>query len=68
MSEMSREEMARKIEEHIAILADYDVIKFDVAETLTEHIWKILTDVTPSQIDYVTDIWDYLKNDEIQDK
>jgi hypothetical protein len=41
--EVTKEESARAIEEHLQILADYDVIPFDVAETLTEYIWKILT-------------------------
>ena len=41
--EVTKEEAAREIEEHLTILADYDVIPFDVAETLTEYIWKILT-------------------------
>ena len=40
---MTKEESARVIEEHLQILADYDVIPVDVAETLTEYIWKILT-------------------------
>ena len=65
--DMSKEEVARKIEEHIAILADYDVIKFDVAETLTEYIWKMLTDGASSEIDNVTEIWRKLDKNENSD-
>jgi hypothetical protein len=64
MAEISKEEAARKIEEHIAILADYDVIKFDVAEMLSEYIWKILTDGASSEIDNVTEIWKRLEKDD----
>jgi hypothetical protein len=64
MAEISKEEAARKIEDHIAILADYDVIKFDVAEMLSEYIWKILTDGASSEIDNVTEIWKRLEKDD----
>jgi len=42
--EVTKEEAARKIEEHLMILADYDVIDVGVVETLTEYVWKILTE------------------------
>jgi hypothetical protein len=42
-AEVTKEEAARKIEEHLKILSDYDVIPYDVAETLTEYVWTILT-------------------------
>jgi hypothetical protein len=42
---MFKNEAARKIEEHIALLVDYDVLDARVADTLTEYVWKIIGEV-----------------------
>lgn len=53
------EESARAIEEHIQVLADYDVIPVDVAETLTEYVWKILAPAEYlDNVRELRDIWD----------
>lgn len=44
---MMKEEAARKIEEHIQILVDYDVINAQVADTLTEYVWSIIGEIDP---------------------
>jgi hypothetical protein len=36
--------VARKIEEHISILVDYDVIDLQVGDTLSQYVWSIVTD------------------------
>jgi hypothetical protein len=61
MSEDEVVERCRKLEEHIAILADYDVIPYDVAETLTEHVWKIFTSPDEPVVNNVTDLRDIWK-------
>jgi hypothetical protein len=63
----TREENAREIEEHIRVLADYDVIPFDVAETLTEYVWKILTggmNVDMGNVSELKAYWDKLTQEE----
>jgi hypothetical protein len=65
--EVTKEEAAREIEEHLTILADYDVIPFDVAETLTEYIWKILTGGPQVDMGNVSELkayWDKLDKSE----
>jgi hypothetical protein len=37
-----KEAVARKIEEHIATLVDYDVIEAQVGDTLSEYVWAII--------------------------
>jgi deoxyxylulose-5-phosphate synthase len=66
VAEVTKEEAAREIEEHIKVLADYDVIPFDVAETLTEYIWKILTGSREDfgNVSELKDYWNKLENDE----
>ncbi len=36
------EKVARELENHISILVDYDVIDYQVGETLTEYVWRII--------------------------
>jgi hypothetical protein len=38
------EAIARQIEEHIAILVDYDVIDVQVGDTLSQYVWAIVGD------------------------
>jgi hypothetical protein len=38
------ESIARQIEEHIAILVDYDVIDARVGDTLSQYVWSIVTE------------------------
>jgi hypothetical protein len=44
---MMKEEAARKIEEHLQVLVDYDVLNVQVADTLTEYIWSIIGEIDP---------------------
>jgi hypothetical protein len=37
------DKIANKVEEHISILVDYDVISAQVGDTLAENIWSIIT-------------------------
>ena len=56
---MTKEEAARKIEEHIQILVDYDVLNAQVADTLTEYIWSIINEIDPVvDVDVLKQIWD----------
>lgn len=61
MSEDELVERCRKMEEHIAVLADYDVIRYDVAETLTEYMWKTFTSTDEAIVNNVTDLRDIWK-------
>ena len=36
------ENVARDLEKHISILVDYDVIDYQVGETLTEYVWRTI--------------------------
>ncbi len=38
------ENVARELENHISILVDYDVIDYQVGETLTEYVWRIISE------------------------
>lgn len=38
------EAIARAVENHISILVDYDVIRAQVGDTLTEYVWAIVTE------------------------
>jgi hypothetical protein len=44
---MMKEEAARKIEEHLQVLVDYDVLDAQVADTLTEYVWSIIGEIDP---------------------
>jgi hypothetical protein len=56
---MTKDEAARKIEEHIQILVDYDVLEAQVADTLTEYIWSIINEIDPVvDVDVLKQIWD----------
>jgi hypothetical protein len=61
MSEDEVVERCRKLEEHISVLADYAVIPYDVAETLTEYVWKIFTSPEEPVVNNVTDLRDIWK-------
>lgn len=53
-----KEQAARKIEEHLQILVDYDVLGAQVADTLTEYIWSIIGEIDPIvDVDNVTRLW-----------
>lgn len=56
---MTKDEAARKIEEHIQILVDYDVLNAQVADTLTEYVWSIINEIDPVvDVDVLKQIWD----------
>jgi hypothetical protein len=38
------EAIARAIESHISILVDYDLIKAQVGDTLSEYVWAIVNE------------------------
>jgi hypothetical protein len=42
MAMIDREAIAQKIEEHISVLVDYDVIGAQVGDTLSEYVWAII--------------------------
>lgn len=42
MGTRSKELMASRIEEHIAVLVSYDVIEAHVGDTLSEYVWAII--------------------------
>jgi hypothetical protein len=42
MDMKDRKAIARKIEEHIATLVDYDVIRAQVGDTLSEYVWAMI--------------------------
>jgi hypothetical protein len=54
------ESIARQIEEHIAILVDYDVIDVQVGDTLSQYVWSIVTESqdTPENLATVSKIGD----------
>jgi hypothetical protein len=55
---MMKEEAARYLEEHIEVLVDYGLIDAEVAETLTEYIWKAIGDIDPVvDVDSLNQIW-----------
>jgi hypothetical protein len=37
------DKIANKVEEHISILVDYDVISAQTGDTLAENLWSIIT-------------------------
>jgi len=55
---MMKEEAGRKIEAHIAMLVDYDVLNAQVADTLTEYIWSFINGIdTVVDVDQLEEIW-----------
>lgn len=55
---MMKEEAGRKIEAHIQMLVDYDVIDIRVADTLTEYVWGFINDIdTVVDVDQLEEIW-----------
>lgn len=55
---MMKEEAARKIEEHLQVLVDYDVMDAQVADTLTEYIWSIIGEIDPIvDVDNISKLW-----------
>ena len=55
---MMKEEAGRKIEAHIQMLVDYDVIDARVADTLTEYVWGFINDIdTVVDVDQLEEIW-----------
>jgi hypothetical protein len=55
---MMKEEAGRKIEAHIAMLVDYDVLNAQVADTLTEYIWSFINSIdTIVDVDQLEEIW-----------
>lgn len=43
MTDEELNKIASKVEEHISILVDYDVISAQVGDTLAENLWSIIT-------------------------
>lgn len=60
---MMKEEAGRKIEAHLQILVDYDVIDVRVADTLTEHVWAIINEIDSIvDVDQLEDVWKWKEN------
>lgn len=59
---MMKEEAGRKIEAHIAMLVDYDVLDARVADTLVEYIWGFINEVdSVVDVDQLEDLWKWKK-------
>lgn len=55
---MMKEEAGRKIEAHLQLLVDYDVLDARVADTLTEYVWGFINDIdTVVDVDQLEEIW-----------
>lgn len=55
---MMKEEAGRKIEAHLQMLVDYDVLDARVADTLTEYIWSFINDIgIVVDVDQLEEIW-----------
>lgn len=55
---MMKEEAGRKIEAHLQMLVDYDVIDARVADTLTEYVWGFINDIDMVvDVDQLEEIW-----------
>lgn len=60
---MMKEEAGRKIEAHIQMLVDYDVINAQVADTLTEYVWGFINDIDLIvDVDQLEDVWNVWKS------
>ena len=60
---MMKEEAGRKIEAHLQVLVDYDVLDALLADTLTEYIWSFINDIdTVVDVDQLEEIWKKEKN------
>jgi hypothetical protein len=60
---MMKEEAGRKIEAHIAMLVDYDVLNAQVADTLTEYIWSFINGIdNVVDTDQLEELWKKNKN------
>lgn len=55
---MMKEEAGRKIEAHLQVLVDYDVLDARVADTLTEYVWGFINDIdNVIDVDQLEEIW-----------
>lgn len=55
---MMKEEAGRKIEAHLQLLVDYDVLDARVADTLTEYVWGFINDIDMVvDVDQLEEIW-----------
>lgn len=55
---MMKEEAGRKIEAHLQLLVDYDVLDARVADTLTEYVWGFINDIdNVIDVDQLEEIW-----------
>lgn len=55
---MMKEEAGRKIEAHLQMLVDYDVLDAQVADTLTEYVWGFINDIDMVvDVDQLEEIW-----------
>lgn len=55
---MMKEEAGRRIEAHLAMLVDYDVLDARVADTLTEYVWGFINDIDMVvDVDQLEEIW-----------
>ena len=62
---MMKEEAGRKIEAHIQMLVDYDVINAQVADTLTEYVWGFINDIDLMvDVDQLEDVWKWKKEND----
>lgn len=58
---MFKNEAGRKIEAHLQILVDYDVMDARVADTLTEYIWSVIGEIDEVvDVDSEEDPWGWL--------
>jgi len=61
---MMKEEAGRKIEAHLQVLVDYDVLDVRVADTLTEYVWEIINGIDSIvDVDQLEDVWKWKDKD-----
>ena len=62
---MTKDKAIEKIEQHIMLLAEYDVLNIDIAETMVSNITQIVAkiDTTDSKDDFtdVSRYWQIMK-------
>lgn len=59
------ENVARDLEKHISILVDYDVIDYQVGETLTEYVWRIIDEYNDETKDELATVHKLGENNEV---
>jgi hypothetical protein len=68
---MTKEQALEMIEEHLTMLAEYEVVSFETSTTLYHNLWKIvmsIEEVDPVKdrierdIQNITEMWQTMKN------